>query len=301
MSTIEMNELLVPQDGDGIEVCGVYHDEPKRFFLQKGEDDGEKRLVIDADTGDVVMMLSHDVTAVSPFQSFIIKTKKHTMHGRQYLTLSESGETVMNLGKMSMLRTKHKLSPRFVVGREKKDETVYTCVPSMRRRNVSITNQKGELVAEMAKKKKGMIKKVLFGSESETAIDIAPGVDCSTILMIMLGLKKVGNSYSKDRKSRKKEKEAAAGEWLKVQVKEEIKDNVKEEIKDELLETIETEFGEVEGVPELLDAVEAAEGGLEVSEAVEGLAEVAEAVETVGELADAAGTLQDVVGLLSMF
>lgn len=55
-----------------------------------------------------------------------------------------------------------------------------------------LRSSKGEVVAQMAKSNKALLQTAVFGSGSESTIDIAPGVDCSTILAIVFGIKQVG-------------------------------------------------------------------------------------------------------------
>ena len=62
----------------------------------------------------------------------------------------------------------------------------------------TIKNQKEEVVAQVAKTTKALIQTAIFGSGSESTIDIAPGVDTSSILAIVFGLGQVGAHFVKD-------------------------------------------------------------------------------------------------------
>uniref|UniRef100_A0A7S1ZSE6 Uncharacterized protein n=1 Tax=Trieres chinensis TaxID=1514140 RepID=A0A7S1ZSE6_TRICV len=220
---------LVPQErNSGIRVTGVYFDEPKRYVLKKALMSREDNRIFDKETGRIVMVSHHpgknpyegfdplglsddsrwnhkptggewecvcDVSAKGPFRSFSIRPKALSRHGRQNIKIGKA--TVMNVGKMGKLKSMS-ARPHYIVGRGTDDDPVYTLVADMMGRTVSITNDKGELVAQMAKTSKALIKTAVFGSGSESTIDIAPGVDCSAILMIVYGLGQVGEHFMKD-------------------------------------------------------------------------------------------------------
>merc|ERR1719203_1933435 len=65
-------------------------------------------------------------------------------------------------------------------------------------RTFTIRNNKDEVIAQVAKTTKALIQTAVLGSGSESTIDIAPGVDCSTILAIVYGLGQVGRHFVKD-------------------------------------------------------------------------------------------------------
>ena len=130
-----------------------------------------------------------DVSARGAFRSFQIRPKALSRHGRQWIKVGK--DTVMNVGNMSKLKSMS-FRPHFVVGRGTDESPVYKCVSDIVGRTVSLTNERDELVAVMAKTKKALIQNAVFGTGSESTIDIAPGVDCSTVLMIVYGLGQVG-------------------------------------------------------------------------------------------------------------
>ena len=105
---------------------------------------------------------------------------------------------IMNIGKMSKLSTQS-MRPHYEVGRGSSfDDRVYTIVADMMERTFTIKNQQDEVVAQVAKTVKALIQTAAFGSGTESTIDIAPGVDCSTILAIVYGLGQVGSHFVKD-------------------------------------------------------------------------------------------------------
>ena len=105
---------------------------------------------------------------------------------------------IMNIGKMSKLSTQS-MRPHYEVGRgSSSDDRVYTVVADMMQRTFTIKNQQDEVVAQVAKTVKALIQTAAFGSGSESTIDIAPGVDCSTILAIVYGIGQVGSHFITD-------------------------------------------------------------------------------------------------------
>mmetsp|Transcript_52197 Transcript_52197/g.156660 ORF Transcript_52197/g.156660 Transcript_52197/m.156660 type:complete len:253 (-) Transcript_52197:1462-2220(-) len=216
---------LVPQDKNaGIRVSGVYFDEPKRYVLKSARMSRDDHRIFDKDTGRIVMVSHHpgknpyegfdplglnddskfkhkptggewecvcDVSSKRPFRSFRIRPKALSRHGRQYVK-SNDGDTVMNVGKMSRLKSQS-MRPHFVVGSGEDSSTpVYTLVADIMGRTVSITNERDELVGRMTKTTKALAQMAAFGSGTESTIDVAPGVDCGAVLMIVFALGQVG-------------------------------------------------------------------------------------------------------------
>jgi hypothetical protein len=103
----------------------------------------------------------------------------------------------MNIGKKSKLSTQS-MRPHFEVGRGEDGTEEYIIIGDMMERTFTIKNNKDEIVAQVAKTTKAMIQTAVFGSGSESTIDIAPGVDCSTILAIVYGLGQVGSHFIND-------------------------------------------------------------------------------------------------------
>ena len=214
--------VLVPQDrNSGIRMCGIYFDKPKRYILKKAHMSREDNRIFDTDTGRLVLVSHHpgknpyetldplgttnqdlryqvaggewesvcDVTGANGFRSFKIRPKKLSRHGRQYIKYGD--DVIFNIGKMGKLKTMS-IRDHFVIAKGDDSDLVYKCVADMMGRSIAITNEKEELVAQMAKTTKALLLTAAFGSGSETTIDIAPGVDCSTILAIVYGMGQVG-------------------------------------------------------------------------------------------------------------
>ncbi|KAL9186639.1 hypothetical protein ACHAXT_005877 [Thalassiosira profunda] len=225
---------LVPQSKDsGIKMGGVYFDEPKRYIMKSCHMSKEDVRILDMASGKVVLVSHHpgkdpyekldplglgntgkkhevmggewesscNVTARQRgHQSFKIRPKSLSRHGRQYIKkMHGKGEDtiIMNIGKKSKLSTQS-MRPHFEVGRGADGDEEYEIVADMMARTFTIRNNKDEVIAQVAKTTKALIQTAVFGSGSESTIDIAPGVDCSTILAIVFGLGQVGKHYVKD-------------------------------------------------------------------------------------------------------
>jgi len=223
---------LIPQErGSGITMTGLYFDKQKRYLMKKAHMSNDDIRIFDTDTGQCVLVSHHpgknpydkldplnltnsdakyqrhtggaewesvcDVTARGGgLQSFKIRPKSLSRHGRQYIKRTNN-ETVMNIGKMGKLKTMS-LRDHLFVGHGDSKDAAYVIVADMVGRTFTIRNDKEEVVAQIAKTTKAMIKTAAFGSGSESTIDIAPGVDCSTILAIVYGIGQVGAHFMKD-------------------------------------------------------------------------------------------------------
>lgn len=220
---------LIPQSKDsGIRLSGVYFDEPKRYIMKSCHLSKDDVRILDMATGKVVLVSHHpgknpyeeldplglgnnphavnggewesccDVTSRHhSMKSFKIRPKTLSRHGRQYIKTMDGDSVVMNIGKMSKFETMS-MRPHFEVGKGKDGEDVYVIAADMLERTFTIKNQNEEVVAQVAKTTKAMIQTAVFGSGSESTIDIAPGVDTSTILAIVFGLGQVGAHFVKD-------------------------------------------------------------------------------------------------------
>lgn len=225
---------LVPQDANddetNIRLTGVYYPQNKRYLFKKAHFSHEDRRVFDVDTGTAILVSHHEgknpyesidplgynecatgewkskttVSSVSDsrYPSFKIRPKTLSRHGTQYVDLiGDAEDEVLNVAKMSKFKSKSP-RPHFVVGRGKDagkgDKMVYKIVGDIVGRTLSIENARGEVVAVMAKTNKALLKTAVFGSGSESTVDVAPGVDCSTILAIIFAVGQVGAHWIKD-------------------------------------------------------------------------------------------------------
>lgn len=214
---------------------GVYFDKTKRYIMKSCHMSKDDVRILDMDTGKVVLVSHHPgknpYEALDPLglkddgnkytkhtggaewesccdvssrhhsmPSFKIRPKSLSRHGRQYIKKWQgSGDDaiIMNIGKKSKLSTQS-MRPHFEVGRGSDGDEVYVLVADMMERTFTIRNDKDEVIAQVAKTTKALIQTAVLGSGSESTIDIAPGVDCSTVLAIVFGLGQVGAHYVKD-------------------------------------------------------------------------------------------------------
>lgn len=225
---------LIPQTkGTGIVMSSVYFTKTKCYIMKSCHLSKDDVRILDVNTGKVVMVSHHpgknpyeeldplklgntgnqhavqggewesacDVSARHPsMPSFRIRPKSVSRHGRQYVKkMRGKGDDaiIFNIGKKGKLSTKS-LRPHFEVGRGPDGEDDYTIVADMMERTFAIENSKGEVVAQVAKTAKAMMQTAVLGGGAESTIDIAPGVDCSTILAMVFGLGQVGAHYAKD-------------------------------------------------------------------------------------------------------
>lgn len=227
---------LIPQNANdantktNIRLTGVYYAKNKRYLFKKAHFSRSDRRVFDVDTGAVILVSHHEgknpyesidplgynecktgerksdttVSSVSDsrYRSFGIRPKTLSRHGTQYVDLlGDSEEEVLNVAKMSKFKSKS-MRPHFVVGRGKDagkgDDMVYKIVGDIVGRTLSVENARGEVVAVMAKTGTALLKTAVYGGGSESTVDVAPGVDCSTILAIIFAVGQVGEHYVKD-------------------------------------------------------------------------------------------------------
>lgn len=214
---------LVAQDqNSGLHFCRVHSATTKRYVLKSAHMSREDLRIFDIESGRLVLVSHHpgknpyemldplgvtdeyygvaggewnslcDVTAMDvAFQSFKIRPKWMSRHGTQYVKTEFDDSVVLSVSKMSKLKTMS-LRDHFKVCEGKNGNIAYKVVVDMLGRTSSIYNNDGQLVAQIAKTKKALIKSAVFGSGNESTIDIAAGVDCSVVLAMVLGIWQVG-------------------------------------------------------------------------------------------------------------
>lgn len=213
---------LKPQSRDsGLKFCQLYFDQPKRYVLKKAHMSREDNRIFDKDSGELVYVSHHpgknpygafdplgttnqdmrynvaggewesvcDVSGRGRYQSFKIRPKTLSRHGRQYI--KQGDRILFNVGKMGKLKTMS-IRDHFIVGDGDDGPLVYKCIADMMGRTIQFYNAEEELVAQMSKTNKALLQTAVFGSGTESTIDIAPGVDCSVILAVVYGIGQVG-------------------------------------------------------------------------------------------------------------
>uniref|UniRef100_A0A7S1TFW3 Uncharacterized protein n=1 Tax=Compsopogon caeruleus TaxID=31354 RepID=A0A7S1TFW3_9RHOD len=138
-----------------------------------------------------------DVTGRAGMPSFQIRPKTFSRHGRQYVKTSD-GHYFFSIAKQGKLHTMSVLPHYEVCRGDDNDAEVYTIVGDLMERTMQIKNDKDETIAMVQKSLTALILSQTLGGGSEMLIDIAPGVDCSAILAIVLAMKQVGAHYAKD-------------------------------------------------------------------------------------------------------
>lgn len=99
-------------------------------------------------------------------------TERLVVHGRQWVKRGD--KVVMNVGKVGKLSSMS-IRDTFEVCEGDDDDEVYRVQADLLGRTFEFRNKKGDLVAMMAKTKKALIQTAVFGSGSESTIDIAAG------------------------------------------------------------------------------------------------------------------------------
>ncbi|KAA8493181.1 hypothetical protein FVE85_8626 [Porphyridium purpureum] len=239
---------LVPQKReDGVAVYKKYgpDNEPKRFIIKAAHLSTDDWRIWDHKTGKLVYNGHHpgknpvgsidklgtahqsdrysrggewesyaDVTGHQGYPNFKIRPKTLSRHGTQYL-IDNHEKRVMNVSKQSMIKT-GSLRPGFDVCVGEGDEKVYHTTGDLMERTMQIFNEREEVVCFVQRSGVSLIQNAAFGNGSEYLIDVAPGVDCSTMLIIILGIKQVGAHFAKD----------ALGNWVTDPFKDAVVDGV---------------------------------------------------------------------------
>lgn len=214
---------LVEQDrSSGLHLSHIYFDEPKRYLLKSAKFSRDDMRVFDVDTGHVVLVSHHpgknpyeivdplgtldsafdggvgewesvsNVSGMCGFDSFKVRPKWMSRHGRQYVRrLDGSDDVALNVGRLSKLKT-WSMRNQFGASEGEDGDMVYKIVADMLGRSLGIYNEDEQLVAQVAKTKKALILNAVFGAGSESTIDIAPGVDCSAMLAVIFAMWQVG-------------------------------------------------------------------------------------------------------------
>ncbi|KAL3698597.1 hypothetical protein R1sor_012673 [Riccia sorocarpa] len=225
---------LVPQNpaaADGVALGARYLAKPSRFIFKKAHLTAEDNRIFNAETGQLVcashhlgknpyesldpLGISHQndywqrthilgewesvchVTGYHGMPSFKVRPKTMSIHGRQYIQDPKGEHTYFNIAKQSRLKSMS-IRHNLVVCKGDTEDDVYAILVDIAGRTMQVVNARDERVALIAKSMKTLIMNAAFGSGSELMIDIAPGVDWTAILAIVIGLKQVGEHFLKD-------------------------------------------------------------------------------------------------------
>ncbi|OAE28308.1 hypothetical protein AXG93_2507s1200 [Marchantia polymorpha subsp. ruderalis] len=216
---------LVPQNpaaGDGVTLGGKFLNKPSRFIFKKAHLTADDNRIFDADTGQLVCVSHHygknpyesldplgisgqndywqrshilgewesvcHVTGYRGMPSFKVRPKTFSVHGRQYIQDNRGEHTFFNIAKQSRMKSMS-IRHNLVVCKGETEDDVYAILVDMAGRTMQVVNEKEERVAHIEKSMKTLLMNAALGAGSELMIDIAPGVDWTAILAIVIGLK----------------------------------------------------------------------------------------------------------------
>jgi hypothetical protein len=223
---------LVPQEPrSGVTLGGRFLQAPGRFIFKKAHLSADDNRIFNAENGQLVCVSHHygknpyemmdplglsqqndfwnrthmlgewdsicHVTGYHGMPSFKVKPKMLSAHGRQYVMDLRGEQAFFNIAKQSRMKSlsiRHNL----VVCKGDTEDDVYSILVDLAGRTMQIVNEKDERVAMVEKSMKTLIMNAALGAGSELVIDVAPGVDWTAILAILIGLKQVGEHFLKD-------------------------------------------------------------------------------------------------------
>ncbi|KAL3697692.1 hypothetical protein R1sor_011768 [Riccia sorocarpa] len=222
------NPALAPQKpGRGLVLGGQYSYQPRSFVFKKAHFSFDDNRIFD-ESGELVLVTHHpgknpldavdplglantdaflapvgeweslcDATGYRGMPSFRVRAAHMSLHGRQYIQDPQGNATYFNVCKMSRLKTMS-LRHNLKVCKGDSKDLVYKVLLDLTGRSIQLVNETDELEAIMTKSTKNLILNAAFGAGSELQIDVAPGVDWTAILAVLIGIKQVGKSLAGD-------------------------------------------------------------------------------------------------------
>lgn len=125
-----------------------------------------------------------------------VRPKNLSRHGRQYV--SDGAKRVLfNVGKESKLKNLA-LRSNLAVRRGEGKDVVYRVLPDLMGRTFQVVNEEEQLVCFVQKSTKALIMNAALGAGSEMVIDVAPGVDWTAMVAVIMALQQVGAHIVKD-------------------------------------------------------------------------------------------------------
>ncbi|KAL3697693.1 hypothetical protein R1sor_011769 [Riccia sorocarpa] len=222
------NPALAPQTpGTGLVLGGQFSYQPRSFVFKKAHFSFDDNRIFD-ESGELVLVTHHpgknpldavdplglantdaflapvgeweslcDATGYRGMPSFRVRAAHMSLHGRQKIQDPQGNATYFNVCKMSRLKTMS-LRHNLKVCKGDSKDLVYKVLLDLTGRSIQLVNERGELEAIMTKSTKNLILNAAFGAGSELQIDVAPGVDWTAILAVLIGIKQVGKSLAGD-------------------------------------------------------------------------------------------------------
>eukprot|EP01006_Ploeotia_vitrea_P019901 TRINITY_DN52156_c0_g1_i1.p1 TRINITY_DN52156_c0_g1~~TRINITY_DN52156_c0_g1_i1.p1 ORF type:complete len:351 (+),score=43.14 TRINITY_DN52156_c0_g1_i1:118-1053(+) len=222
-----LNVTWKPQDpSHGLKMHGMYSTDTRTYVLKKAHISYDDWRVFDAYTKQMLFNSHHpgknplgSMDPLGVFNTeeyttagfgewealcdvsgagggFKIRPKNMTRHGRTNIKV---GDTVLfNVAKRSKFRTMSLQSQFSISDGDHKTKTRYIGVADIGKRTIKFVNDRNELVAMAVKPPKTLILNALIGKGSEFRLDVAPGVDASVMIGVMLGILHMGKNLMKD-------------------------------------------------------------------------------------------------------
>lgn len=215
---------LVPQNpATGPRMSGHYLQQPGRFILKKAHLSADDFRIFDG-SGRLMAVSHHlgknpygelDPLGMMPQQqlgewnsmmnvsgyhgmpSFKIRPKGLSRHGRQLIQEYGGKHTLFNVAKQSRLSTMS-IRHNYEVCAGDTDTAMYSVLCDLAGRTMNIVNEREETAIFVQKSAKTMIMNAALGAGSELLIDVAPGVDWTAAIAVVLGIQQVGAHFVKD-------------------------------------------------------------------------------------------------------
>lgn len=222
-------DLVPQQPGSGMVLAGRFDHQPHRFVFKKAHMSRDDFRIFDAESGRVVAAMYHfgknpygsldplslgnftdafdnklgewdslcGVAGYNGMPSLKVRPKTISRHGRQFVYEEYTGTLLFNIGKESKLKN---LAIRSNLAIRKGDtkEVLYRILPDLLGRTLQVVNPNGDLVCFIQKSTKTLIMEATLGAGSEMVIDVAPGVDWTAMVAIVMALQQVGAHFVKD-------------------------------------------------------------------------------------------------------
>lgn len=223
-------DLKPQQPGSGLILSNQCSSQPRRFVFKKAHLSRDDFRIFDGSSGRPVAVLHHfgknpyekldplslgnfsdahqhmlgewesvcTVTGYNGMPSLKIRPKGISRHGRQNVYDGSGQRHLFNIGKESKLKAMALRSNLAVRGPGDNKDVLYRVLPDLMGRTLQIVTPNDELVCFVQKSTKALIQEAALGSGSEMMIDVAPGVDWSAMIAVIMAVQQVGAHFVKD-------------------------------------------------------------------------------------------------------
>jgi hypothetical protein len=138
-----------------------------------------------------------NVSGYHGMPSFKVRPKALSRHGTQFIQEYGGRRTLFNVKKQSRMKTmsiRHNLE----VNKGEGEEPLYAVLCDLVGRTMNIVNEQEQTCIFIQKSTKTLIMNAALGAGSELLIDVAPGVDWTAAVAVVLGIQQVGAHFAKD-------------------------------------------------------------------------------------------------------